>query len=142
MLMPDVNVLVQANRVDLPDHQQARSWLDAALRGREPVAISELVLSGYLRIVTNRRVLGPSVTSVTDARAFATTVRSAPAARSARPAERHWDIFLDLVDRGQAVGPDVADAYHAALAIETGSELITYDRGFARFPGLRFGPPV
>jgi predicted nucleic acid-binding protein len=35
-----------------------------------------------------------------------------------------------------------ADAYFAALAIEHGCEWITADRGFARFPGLRWRHPL
>ena len=36
----------------------------------------------------------------------------------------------------------MTDAYFAALAIESGSEWITADRGFARFPGLRWRHPL
>lgn len=36
----------------------------------------------------------------------------------------------------------VADAYLAALAIESGSEWITTDRDFSRFPGLHWRHPL
>jgi predicted nucleic acid-binding protein len=36
----------------------------------------------------------------------------------------------------------VADAYLAALAIESGSEWVTTDGDFARFPGLRWTHPL
>jgi predicted nucleic acid-binding protein len=36
----------------------------------------------------------------------------------------------------------VPDAYLAALAIESGSEWITTDRDFSRFPGLRWRHPL
>ena len=39
-------------------------------------------------------------------------------------------------------GPQVADAYLAALAIEHGCELITTDSDFARFKGLRWRHPL
>jgi len=42
---------------------------------------------------------------------------------------------------GSARGNLVSDAYLAALAIESGSELVTTDRDFARFPGLRWRHP-
>lgn len=41
-----------------------------------------------------------------------------------------------------AKGHLVADAYHAALVIESGSEWITTDRDFSRFPGLRWRHPL
>ena len=36
----------------------------------------------------------------------------------------------------------MSDAYHAALALEHGAELLTADRDFARFPGLRWRHPL
>ena len=36
----------------------------------------------------------------------------------------------------------VPDAHLAALAVEHGLELQTADRGFARFPGLRYRDPI
>ncbi len=41
-----------------------------------------------------------------------------------------------------AKGNLVLDAYHAAMAIETGSEWITTDRDYSRFPGLRWRHPL
>ena len=41
-----------------------------------------------------------------------------------------------------ARGNLVPDAYLAALAIESGSEWITTDRDFSRFPGLRWRHPL
>lgn len=34
------------------------------------------------------------------------------------------------------------DAHLAALAVEHGATLMSADRGFARFPGLRFRNPI
>ncbi|MBM3813601.1 MAG: type II toxin-antitoxin system VapC family toxin [Acidimicrobiia bacterium] len=36
----------------------------------------------------------------------------------------------------------MSDAWLAALALETGSELVTTDRDFTRFPGLRMSHPL
>ena len=36
----------------------------------------------------------------------------------------------------------MSDAYLAALSIEHGCELVTTDSDFARFPGLRWRPPL
>ncbi|MFI5265845.1 MAG: PIN domain-containing protein, partial [Chloroflexota bacterium] len=58
------------------------------------------------------------------------------------PGPRHWDIFTSLCTRAGATGNLVPDAYLAALAIESGSEWITTDRGFARYPGLRWRHPL
>ena len=47
-----------------------------------------------------------------------------------------------MTPRTQARGSIVADAQHAALAIEHGCEWISFDRDFSRFPGLRWRHPL
>ena len=58
------------------------------------------------------------------------------------PGPRHWRLFTDLCRVAGAKGAIVADAYLAALAIESGSDWITTDRDYARFPGLRWRHPL
>ena len=65
-----------------------------------------------------------------------------PNAAIATPTERHWQIFREVATDGQACGPLLIDAHIAALAIEHGATLMSADRGFARFPGLRFRNPI
>ncbi len=141
MLLLDVNVCVYAIREDSsPNHEAYRTWIGDALTGDEPVGISELVLSGVIRLITNHRVFRqPSSTgqALDTCRAF----RSAPAAIPLRPGPRHWDIFDSMCTEVGAKANTVPDAYHAALAIENGATWITTDRGFARFPGLRWRGP-
>ena len=36
----------------------------------------------------------------------------------------------------------ITDAWYAALAIESGCEWITFDRDYARFPGLKWSLPT
>ncbi|CUS38768.1 putative enzyme [Candidatus Nitrospira nitrificans] len=72
---------------------------------------------------------------------FAVSVREHPNAVTLTPGERHWEIFQRLCREANAKGNLVADAYLAALAIETGAEWITTDRDYARFPGLRWRHP-
>jgi len=140
MLLPDVNVLVYAFRRESLDHDRHRSWLDSLVNGRSDFALSELVVSGVLRVVTNPRVFR-TPTPPELAVEFVESIMSSPACRVLRPGDRHLGIFLDFVRSMQLRGNDVADAFHAALAIESGSEWVTADRGFSRFDGLRWHPP-
>jgi uncharacterized protein len=48
---------------------------------------------------------------------------------------------MDLCKKAAVSGNLVQDAWLAALAIESGCEWITFDRDFARFPGLRWRIP-
>ena len=94
-----------------------------------------------IRVLTNSRVFDPPMPLV-DALAFVDALRAQPRAVSLRPGERHWELFTTLCRDGNVRGNLVADAYHAALAIETGAEWITTDRDFARFRALRWRHPL
>ncbi|MGI8820746.1 MAG: type II toxin-antitoxin system VapC family toxin [Chthoniobacterales bacterium] len=140
MQSPDVNVLVYASREEATDHVRYRRWLEELLTSGESFAVSELVLSGFLRLVTDGRIFRPA-TPRPIALAFAQTVRNHPRCVVLRPMEQHWEIFVRLCETTAATGKLVADAYQAALAIEHRCEWVTNDRDFARFPGLRWRHP-
>jgi uncharacterized protein len=141
MLLLDVNVCIYAIREDSIDHEAYRAWVSRLVTGGEPVGISELVLSGVIRLLTNHRVFRqPSTT--TQALEACNSLRSAPAVIPLRPGPRHWGIFDLLCTEVGAKANTVPDAYHAALAIENGATWITSDRSFARFPGLRWRLPL
>ena len=74
--------------------------------------------------------------------AFVTTLRDRPNCTLVAPGARHWEIFTRLCRETDAKGNLIADAYLAALAIESGSEWITTDRDYARFAGLRWRHPL
>jgi uncharacterized protein len=79
---------------------------------------------------------------IESALAFAEVLRSQPNALTVSAGSRHWGIFERLCRDTGAAGNRVPDAYLAALAIEHGAELVTADRGFARFSGLRWRHPL
>ena len=141
MILPDVNVLIYAFREAAPRHAEYRDWLQEQVGGREAFGLSELVLSGVVRVLTHPRVFAPP-TPIDKALEFAEALRAQPNAVLVSPGPRHWEIFAHLCQRVAAKGNLVADAYHAALAMEHGCELITTDRDFARFPGLRWRHPL
>lgn len=141
MLLADVNPLVYAHRPESRRHDEHRVWLQDALVGDEPFGVSELVLSSFLRVVTNHRVYVQPTPPET-ALEFCTAVLGAPSAVPLRPGARHWQIFVGLCRHVGARGNAVPDAYHAALALEHGATWVTTDRGFARFPGLRWRTPL
>jgi toxin-antitoxin system PIN domain toxin len=141
LVIPDVNVLVYAHREDARDHPRFRDWLRTLVQGAEAFGLSDLVLSGFLRVVTHPRVFADP-TPLDIAVRFAEALRSAPNRVRLEPGERHWDIFTGLCREADVRGNLVPDAWLAALAIESGSEWITTDRDFARFPGLRWRHPL
>ena len=140
MLLVDVNILVFAYREDAPDHGRFRRWLEGLLSSDSSFGISELVLSGFLRVVTHPRVFDPP-SPLGHALEFTEVLRLQPNCVPVTPGPRHWEIFTRLCRESEARGNLVPDAYLAALAIESGCEWITTDRDFSRFPGLRWRAP-
>jgi toxin-antitoxin system PIN domain toxin len=140
MVLLDVNVLVTAMREDAPRHSEVNAYVEGLRRAPEPFGLSDLVLSGALRILTHPRVfVPPSPPDI--AWAFVTALRSTPNAVIVAPGPRHWELFTGLLEKSGAIGNLVSDAWHAALAIEHGCEWITDDTDFSRFPGLRWRRP-
>ena len=140
MLLPDVNILVNAHRWDAIGHERFKHWLENLIYGDEAFGISDLVCSGFLRIVTHPKIFDYP-TSLDDALRFLAQVRSQPNCTLITPGLRHWEIFTELCRATAARGNLVPDAYFAALAIESGSEWITMDGDYGRFPGLRWRRP-
>lgn len=141
MLLADVNVYLFARRRESDRHDEYRAWLEERLSGPEPFGVSEMVLSSFLRIVTNHRVY-KDPTPPEAAIEFCQAVLAAPATVPVRPGPRHWGIFADLCRTVRARANVVPDAYLAAMAIEQGATWVTVDQSFARFPGLRFQRPL
>lgn len=141
MILPDVNVLVYAHREDAPDHSAFHSWLTGVIDGDEAYGLADLVLSGFLRVVTHPRIFNPPST-MEHALAFVNDIRDQPNCVPLAPGVRHWDIFAKLCRTASIRGNLVPDAYLAALAIESGSVWVTTDRDFSRFPGLTWRHPL
>ena len=141
MILADVNVLIHAHREDDERHGEYAAWLERQANSATAFGVSELILSSFVRIVTNPRIFKVP-TPLSEALTFANAVRELPNAVPVSPGERHWGIFTRLCEAVDARGNIVPDAYLAALAIESGAEWITADRGFGRFPGLRWSHPL
>lgn len=140
MILTDVNVLIYAHREEAADHARFRAWIEKVIAGPEAFGVADLVLSGFVRVVTHPRIFHPP-TPLQRALEFCNFLRDQPNAVMIVPGERHWEIFTDLCSHARAGGDLIADAYLAALAIESGCEWITMDRDYSHFPGLRWRHP-
>lgn len=135
MILPDINILIYAHRVDSPFHQQAKEALEKLANSLSPFAVSSFVSSGFLRIVTNHRVF-KEPTPLKEALLFLEELQSLENCRIIEPQNRHWEIFSKLVSQAHAVGNLISDAYLAAIAIENGCTLLTRDTDFKKFSEL------
>ena len=141
MILIDVNILVYAHRADAPHHPEMRKWLEEVINGDQAYGVSDLVLSGFVRVVTHSAIFNPP-SSVESALQFCSEIRNQPHCVHISPGPRHWEIFTELCKAAGAKGNLVPDAYLAAIALESGSEWITTDRDYSRFPKLRWRHPL
>lgn len=140
MLVPDVNVFVNAVIEASIHHRPAAEWLRRVGAGQDEVAISDLVMSSVVRITTLTRMEKSRRTSA-EAFRFCDAIYAMPTATRIVEGPRHWVTFRDIVLASGISGPDITDAYLAAFALENDATFVTFDRGFQRFPGLRVFVP-
>ncbi len=88
MLLTDVNKLIYAHRGDATTHARYKAWVDEMLAGEAAFGVSELVLSGFVRVVTHPRVF-KQPTTLDIALDFADGLRSHETAVAVAPGERH-----------------------------------------------------
>ena len=136
LLLPDVNVLLAGYRSDHTHHRLARRFLDEARASTVPIGLSDVALASVVRLATSSRVFvrPDPVDAVLDF----VDVLLEPPAQLLQVGSMHWTRFSDLCRHLQLRGNLVPDAYLAALALEQHAELVTFDRGFRRFPRLRW----
>ena len=141
MILADVNVLIYAFRRDSERHAVCKYWLDNIVRSDAQFGLSPLALSGLARIVTNPRIfVQPS--PIEEVFAFCDGLFEPASLRD----RASWAAALANISAKCASKPEraaslVADAWFAALAIEHGCAWISYDRDYARFPGLDWREP-
>lgn len=136
LVLPDVNVVLAAFRADHVHNAAARAFLDAARAGDEPLGLSIIVLGSVVRLATNPRVFARPDT--TDGVLDYLDVLLDEPAHIVSEGQRHWSRFSTLCRDLQLRGNLVPDGHLAALALEHHAELITFDRGFGRYPRLRW----
>jgi toxin-antitoxin system PIN domain toxin len=142
MMLVDTNVMVYAHRRDAERHPEYRDWMRAMINGPEPYAVADFAVLGMVRVVTDRRYYREVASTITDALAFADEIRNHPHARVISPGPKFWSIFSNLCRQTDTGGKLIPDTYLAALALEHGCEVVTTDKDFRRFPGLRWRHPL
>ena len=107
----------------------------------EPVGLAWVVLLGFVRLMSSRRVLLEPM-SASEAVGHCRAWLAQPNARIVTPGPTHLDVLSNLL-AGPSIGANlVTDAHLAALTIEQQAELHSNDSDFSRFSGLRWRNPV
>ncbi|MFO1351708.1 MAG: type II toxin-antitoxin system VapC family toxin [Gammaproteobacteria bacterium] len=137
MKLPDVNVLLFATNTASAEHEQARTWLESAFNASGGVGLAWVALLGFVRLATRRGIFAQPLT-VEDALSVVRAWLAEPQASVLHPTERHAQILARLLVGAGTGGNLTTDAHLAALAIEHGATLGSFDRDFERFNGLSF----
>lgn len=140
MIAVDTNVLVHADREELPLHAEALAALRSLAEGNEAWGLPVFCIGEFLRIVSHPRVFHPP-TPVMEAFESMDALLSSPSVRVLWPGSRFLPLLHDAVRQGGASGNLVFDAMIAAVCLEHGARtLLTEDRDLTRFPGLAIRP--
>ena len=141
MKIVDINLLIYAINRDAPHHVKAKQWLEDALSGEEPLGFAWIVILGFLRIITNTRIM-PEPLAADVAIELIEEWLSQPASLTVEPSRRHWSILKELITPLGTAGNLTSDAHLAALSIEHGARLYSTDNDFSRFTSLRWTNPI
>ncbi len=141
MIVFDANLLLYAYNSAAANHTRARQCVEDVFSGTEAVGLPWQTVSAFLRIITNRQLVGDRF-SMEEAAAVVEEWAAIPGVHLLAPGHRHWSFFRRMLLEGQASGPLATDAELAALTMENGGVLYTTDRDFTRFPGLKWVNPL
>ena len=140
MKLVDANVLLYAVNEDAPNHAPARSWLDASLGESEAIGFAWVVLLAFVRLST-RPALFPSPLAAPVAFDVVEHWLNRRAAVVVHPTDRHANLLRGLLESTGTAANLVGDAHLAALALEHGAKIVSFDRNFGRFEGVRWELP-
>ena len=141
MICVDANLLLYAYDQSSPVHQPASRWLANAFSGSEPIGLTWPTLLAFLRIATSAKIFRDPL-SIDEAVAIVDDWLDHPLVHVLEAGEGHWNQLRSLLLETGSNGKLVMDAHLAALSLEHGTTLITRDRDFALFPGLRVVNPL
>jgi len=141
MKLVDTNLLLYAIDSASVHHPATKKFLEQALAAEETLALPWAVITGFIRLSTNRQVTKRPM----DPKAACAIVDgwlAFPNVVALDPGPDHWRILRELIEATGAGGNLTNDAHLAAMAIENGAELYSADSDFARFPRLKWTDPT
>jgi uncharacterized protein len=138
--LPDANVLLYAIDDTSARHAGAKAWLDAALSGSEEVGFAWMVLLAVLRLTTKPAVFAHPLRPQ-EAFDIVDEWLTQPCSLVVHPTVRHSALMRGFLTAAGTAGNLTTDAHLAALSMEYGAAICSYDTDFARFPGVTLVDP-
>lgn len=141
MILVDANIILYAEDRLSRHHAAARSWWDERLSGTEEICLSWQVLTAFLRISTNPRILARPLARDQAMKRLDRWLTQ-PCVRIVQETREHWRILARLLEEADATANLIPDAHLAAIAVGHGCILASSDRDFARFRSLTWTNPL
>lgn len=136
MVVVDVNVLLYAIDQRAAHHATSHRWLTEVLNAPGSIALTWPVLLAFVRIATNPRVW-PRPLSAPEALDYVEQWIAAPGTTMLEPTTRHAAVLRGLLLESGTAGNLTSDAHLAAIAVEHGLGVCSYDNDFERFNGVK-----
>jgi toxin-antitoxin system PIN domain toxin len=133
----DVNVLFALVNERHAFHARACSWLD----GQEPgfrMRVCRVVQMGLIRLLCNGAAMDNDPLTLPEAWKVYAGLATDPAVAFFPEPKGLLPVWIRLCEPHGAAPKVLTDAYLAAMAIQAGLPLASFDTGFARFPGLEW----
>ncbi len=141
MKVVDANVLLYAVDESAARHIEAHGWLSQALRGQEAIGFAWIVLVAFLRLSTHPTIQTSPLTPDAALDVIEGWL-ARPNAVVVDPAPLHLATIRTLLSTTGVGGNLTNDAHLAAIAIERGATIVSYDNDFIRFAGVRWEKPA
>ncbi|MEI6386320.1 MAG: TA system VapC family ribonuclease toxin [Spirochaetota bacterium] len=141
MILPDLNLLVYAYNTASPWHERARLWWEDSLNGAEIVGLAPVVALGFVRLMSNPRVLVRPVRAAILLDVVAEWLDTGRV-KYVAPGMRHVRIMRGLFEASAAGSTMTTDIHLAALAIEQGATIASNDTDFRRLAGFTLLNPL
>ena len=132
----DNNVLIYSFRPEMELHAPAKSWLESSLNENRPIRLFPTVEVGFARIVTHPKLFEPP-SILSEVREFLSVLCASPGVEIVLWNARMRDRWLHLCEDLKLSGNDCNDAMLAAVALEKNLRVVSFDKGFRRFPDLK-----
>lgn len=134
-LLPDVNVWIALSLRTHTQHAPADAWF-TGLSANDVLHFCRTTQQGFLRLATNKKILPQEAVTLTDAWKMYDSILTDPRiSYLGEPPgiDAQWRSYT----QGNTFSTNVwTDAYLAAFAKAADYEVVTFDNGFTRYPGL------
>ena len=139
VVLPDANLLIYAYDERSDVHGRAKSWLEAVMV-RDQVILTWQTIMAFIRIMTSSR--GAAPLHIDDAVEIVEEWLVRDNVQIISFDKNTWPLIAATIKNGQANGDLAMDAHLAGLALSCGATLVTRDRDFSRFDGLKLIDPL